>query len=55
MNDGYNMPNGEYRRHGSLWLHISESELIWACAAAASVGLILGIVITLWSISGGTQ
>ena len=37
------------RRHGALWLHLSESEFVWSLAAAVSVGLLLGITIAFMS------
>ncbi len=56
MNDLY---QGRYhmadnaRRHGPLWIHLSESELVWSLAAAVSVGLLLGLTIAFMSMSGG--
>lgn len=53
MSNGYNMPSGEYRRVGKLWLHLSESEFIWSLAAACSVGVIIGLVVALAATAHG--
>ena len=40
-------------RHGPLWLHLSNEELMWMLAAACSAGVLIGIVIVLMAIPIG--
>ena len=39
-------------RHGELWHHLSNEELVWICLASASAGLLIGLAIGIW---GGMQ
>ena len=49
----YHMCDVKDSHCANRYIVMNEAEFVWACAACVSVGLILGIIITLAATAGG--